>query len=75
MSDSFKTGYEAQHRGEGFLDNPYDSYSVDGRRWIDGYVKSMQDCRCPAEQIQPTDLEFHPDAFSFVYPLPKRLEP
>lgn len=42
---AWSAGYRAFADGLGFLDNPYDSYSDEGRRWIDGYVKSMQDKR------------------------------
>jgi len=34
-------GWADQLAGKGFLDNPYDSYTDDGRIWIDGYVASM----------------------------------
>ena len=42
---AYRQGYDAERAGLGFLDNPFDSYSDEGRRWIDGYVKSMQDRR------------------------------
>lgn len=42
---SFDTGYQDERAGLGFLDNPFNSLSVEGRRWIDGYVKSMIDRR------------------------------
>lgn len=44
-NEAYDRGYEAQKQGLGFLDNPYNTESDEGRRWIDGYVKSMQDQR------------------------------
>jgi hypothetical protein len=41
----FERGYQDERKGLGFLDNPFDTHSVEGRRWIDGHVKSMQDRR------------------------------
>ena len=41
----FHRGYRDERKGLGFLDNPFDAYSVEGRRWIDGFVRSMQDRR------------------------------
>lgn len=43
--DAYKRGYEDQGKGLGFLDNPYTQYSTEARRWVDGYVKAMQDQR------------------------------
>lgn len=48
-NEAFRNGYDSHTKGQGFLDNPHDSYSDEGRRWIDGYVKSMQDQRAIAD--------------------------
>ncbi len=38
--------------GKGFLDNPYDSYTDDGRVWIDGYVACMIALRLPSRRSE-----------------------
>lgn len=52
-NDPYQRGYDDQKMGLGFLDNPYDSYSVMGRRWIDGYVKAIQDQRAVRTNDDP----------------------
>lgn len=44
-STPFEKGYAAELAGLGFLDNPNEQDSVAFRRWVDGYVRSMQDRR------------------------------
>jgi hypothetical protein len=46
---TYSQGWEAQLQGLGFLDNPYDTSSLEGRRWIDGYV----DCMIAQRSISP----------------------
>ena len=47
--ESYKRGYDEETAGFRFTDNPYLQDSVEFRRWIDGYVKSMQDRREKAD--------------------------
>lgn len=50
MADEWYTrGYEDEKKNLRFLDNPYPQDSLEFRRWIDGYVKSMQDRRKEAD--------------------------
>lgn len=43
QQEAHVSGYDAERIGMGFLDNPYPQDSVNARRWVDGYVQSMQD--------------------------------
>lgn len=43
--DAFRLGYNYERQGKGFLDNPFPDGSTEFRRYVDGYVKSMQDRR------------------------------
>lgn len=54
---AWKAGYAAYRDSLGFLENPHDSYSDAGRRWIDGYVKSMQDQREPIQVGPRSELD------------------
>lgn len=51
---AFERGYLDEGKGLGFLDNPFDTHSIEGRRWIDGYVKSMQDKRACLYHSHPS---------------------
>lgn len=44
-AEAYQRGYQDQGKGLSFLDNPYEQDSVEARRWVDGYVKAMQDKR------------------------------
>jgi hypothetical protein len=45
MLGDFAMGQSAGLEGKGFLDNPFDSMSGQGRRWIDGLVLGIQQQR------------------------------
>jgi hypothetical protein len=39
--EAYQAGYEAERQGKGFFDNPYPDGTLEARRWVDGYTKSI----------------------------------
>ena len=50
-------GWADQLAGKGFLDNHYDSYTDDGRVWIDGYVACLIAMRQPFKRFDEHKLK------------------